>query len=55
MSNNTFPPPVPLPGDRRPGVDPTRESSDGTDVLDEDLDDAQIDSAEADRLAAEGD
>jgi hypothetical protein len=54
MSNNTFPPPVPLPGDRRPGVDPTRES-DGGEVLDDDLDDAQIDSAEADRLAAEGD
>ncbi|WDG17762.1 hypothetical protein [Microbacterium sp. Clip185] len=55
MSNNTFPPPVPLPGDGGADQDPTREV-DGEEVLDEDLDDDQVDSADADRIASqEGD
>ncbi|GAB3149316.1 hypothetical protein GCM10027058_11380 [Microbacterium neimengense] len=55
MSNNTFPPPVPLPGDGDPEETPTREVG-GEELLDEDLDDAQIDSADADRIASqEGD
>ncbi|MEV7692282.1 hypothetical protein AB0N73_03015 [Microbacterium sp. NPDC089189] len=52
MSNNTFPPPVPLPADGEPAVDATREV-DGEEVLDEDLNDDLVDSAEADRLAAD--
>lgn len=52
MSNNTFPPPVPLPGDGQPDEKPTREV-DGDEVLDEDLDDDQVVSADADRIAAE--
>ena len=51
MSNNTFPPPVPL-GDDDPADEVTREV-DGDEVLDEDVDDDLVDSAEADRLAAE--
>ncbi|WP_243231095.1 hypothetical protein [Microbacterium sp. CIAB417] len=55
MSNNTFPPPVPLPGDGESDQEPTREV-DGEEVLDEDLDDDQVDSADADRIASqEGD
>lgn len=55
MSNNTFPPPVPLPGDGERDQEPTRDV-DGEEVLDEDLDDDQVDSAEADRIASqEGD
>ncbi|MDQ1205536.1 hypothetical protein [Microbacterium sp. SORGH_AS_0862] len=55
MSNNTFPPPVPLPGDGERDQEPTRDV-DGEEVLDEDLDDDRIDSAEADRIASqEGD
>ncbi|MDR6200241.1 hypothetical protein QE374_002150 [Microbacterium sp. SORGH_AS428] len=54
MSNNTFPPPVPLPGDGE-REQPTREV-DGEDVLDPDLDADRIDSADADRIASqEGD
>ncbi|UIN31000.1 hypothetical protein [Microbacterium binotii] len=55
MSNNTFPPPVPLPGDGEPDEAPTREV-DGKEVLDQDLDDDKVDSADADRIASqEGD
>lgn len=55
MSNNTFPPPVPLPGDGDSDREPTREV-DGEDLLDHDLDDDQVDSADADRIASqEGD
>ncbi|WP_192900638.1 hypothetical protein [Microbacterium sp. RG1] len=55
MSNNTFPPPVPLPGDGEADGAPTREV-DGKEVLDQDLDDDKVDSADADRVASqEGD
>ena len=52
--SNPFPPPLPLPDDERPADDgvPTREV-DGQEVLDPDLDDRLVDSAKADRLAAE--
>jgi hypothetical protein len=55
MSNNTGVPPMPLPlpgDDDGSGVDPTREVDD-RDVLDADADDDQVNSADADRLAAE--
>jgi hypothetical protein len=49
MSNPTFPPLPPRDDDDLDGV-PTREV-DGERVLDPDIDDALVDSAEADRLA----
>lgn len=52
--SNPFPPLVPLPDDDEPRRDdevPTREV-DGRETLDPDIDDALIDSAEADRIAA---
>lgn len=60
MSNPLIPP-VPLPDDDRaaadgtaePGIDPTVEE-DGERTIDPDVDDAQIDSAEADRVASGG-
>lgn len=58
MSNPPPIPPIPSLGDEsgdqeQDGV-PTREV-DGERELDPDADDAQVDSAEADRIAAEGD
>jgi hypothetical protein len=54
---STLPPPIPpvppLSDDENAGV-PTREV-DGERVLDEDVDDSLIDSAEADRAASTGD
>ncbi|WP_191621829.1 hypothetical protein [Microbacterium caowuchunii] len=51
MTNNSFIPQVPL-GDGDATEDAVREV-DGDEVLDQDIDDNQVDSAEADRLAAE--
>ncbi|MFJ6531115.1 hypothetical protein [Microbacterium sp. NPDC091662] len=51
MSNPIIPPVPPIPHDDDPGAVPTREV-DGERVLDPDVDDALIDSAEADRVAA---
>ncbi|WP_404438310.1 hypothetical protein LG322_04275 [Microbacterium aerolatum] len=61
MSNPLIPP-VPLPDDDRaaadgtaePEIDPTVEE-DGERTVDPDVDDAQIDSADADRLASGAD
>lgn len=47
-----FPPPLPLPDDDRAGDLETREE-DGQEVLDTDVDPAQTDGPDADRLAAE--
>ena len=51
MTNNSFIPQVPL-GDGDATEDAVREV-DGDEVLDQDIDDNQVDSADADRLAAE--
>ena len=53
MSNPTFPPVPPFSGDDSEEV-PTREV-DGDAALDEDIDDTQVDSAEADRMASGAD
>ncbi|CAH0190270.1 MULTISPECIES: hypothetical protein [unclassified Microbacterium] len=59
MSNPPIPP-LPFPDDDRvaaegvpePGVDPATVDDDGERTIDPDIDDDQVDSAEADRLAA---
>lgn len=52
--SNPFPLVPPLPDGEEPEGVPTRDA-DGERVLDPDVDDALVDSAEADRLAARGD
>ncbi|MFK3678896.1 hypothetical protein ACI2IP_14285 [Microbacterium sp. NPDC090218] len=54
MSNPIIPPVPPIPHDDDPAGVPTKDV-DGELVLDPDVDDALIDSAEADRVAAETD
>ncbi|WAA64688.1 hypothetical protein [Microbacterium oxydans] len=54
MSNPIIPPVPPIPHDDDPAGVPTQDV-DGERVLDPDVDDALIDSAEADRVAAETD
>ena len=54
MSNPIIPPVPPVPHDEDPAGVPTREV-DGEHVLDPDVDDALVDSAEADRVAAGAD
>lgn len=54
MSNPIIPPVPPIPHDDDPDGVPTRDV-DGERVLDPDVDDALIDSAEADRIAAGAD
>ena len=56
MSTGAFPPPVPLGNDdlgNDLGDEPMREGADGDEMLDEDANDDLIDSAAADRIAAE--
>jgi hypothetical protein len=54
MSNPIIPPVPPIPHDDDPAGVPTRDV-DGDRVLDADVDDALVDSAEADRVAAGAD
>ena len=54
MSNPIIPPVPPIPHDDEPAGVPTREV-DGEPVLDTDVDDGLVDSAEADRVAAGAD
>ncbi|MFF1541820.1 hypothetical protein ACFVWL_17235 [Microbacterium sp. NPDC058269] len=54
MSNPVIPPVPPIPHDDDPAGVPTRDV-DGDRVLDADVDDALVDSAEADRVAAGAD
>ncbi|WP_460775782.1 hypothetical protein [Microbacterium sp. GXF7504] len=51
MSTGGFPPPAPLDDDA--GADEPVRETDGDEVLDEDANDDLVDSAEADRIAAE--
>lgn len=51
--SNPFPAPLPLPDDERRPEDPVTREVDGEETLDPDADPTLIDSAEADRLAAE--
>jgi len=55
MSTGPFPPPLPFDADGDPHEDAPLREEDGEEVLDEDANDDLIDSAEADRIAAEGD
>lgn len=55
MSTGPFPPPVPFHADGDPDEDEPLVEQDGEEVLDEDANDDLIDSAEADRLAAQED
>jgi hypothetical protein len=54
MSNPIIPPVPPIPHDDDPAGAPTRDVE-GEDALDPDIDDALVDSAEADRIAAGAD
>ncbi|MFT4212896.1 MAG: hypothetical protein QM626_13615 [Microbacterium sp.] len=51
MSTGGFPPPIPLGDDDT--ENPAIREEDGEEVLDEDVNDDLVDSAEADRIAAE--
>ncbi len=52
MSTGGLPPPLPLDDDG--SDDPAVREEDGEEVLDEDVNDDLVDSAEADRLATQG-
>ena len=53
MSTGSFPPPLPFDADGDPHEEEPFREEDGEEVLDEDANDDLIDSADADRIAAE--